>query len=61
MRDRHERMRRFVATVSRLHWDGEELPDGTEYLQDNDDARETLMSLITEARDLIASEEASHV
>lgn len=45
----------FVGTVARLNWDGEELPDGSEYVQENDDARDTLMSLITQARDILDS------
>lgn len=47
------RFRDLLKTMARMNWDGEELPDGTEYVQENDDARDTLMSLITRARDLL--------
>ena len=51
--------RRFVRTVARLNWDGEPLSDGSEYVQENDDARDTLMSLITWARDILAETQES--
>ena len=45
--------RLFILAVARMNWDGEQLPDGSEYSQENDDARDTLMSLITWARELL--------
>ncbi len=43
----------LVRTVARMNYDGEELPDGTEFLMENDDAVSTLGSLIEQARSIV--------
>lgn len=43
----------LVLQISRLNYDGEELPGGGEYLMENDDAVDTVNSLIQSARHII--------
>jgi hypothetical protein len=46
------RVHDFIAEIAQLTKDGEEV-DGEEYILENDDAVDTLLRLITDARDLI--------
>ena len=46
----------FIRMVSELHYDGEDLNDGTEYEQSNDDARDTLITIIEQARNIVNEE-----
>lgn len=51
---REERQRlNFIRMIARLVKDGERQEDGTEFDMPNDDAVETLHSLISQARELI--------
>lgn len=43
----------FISLIARMNYDGEELPDGEEFLMENDDAVMTLNELIHVAREML--------
>lgn len=49
--------REFVKMVAALHWDNEELPDGTETDISNDEMYDTFVRIISTARDMTAPPE----
>jgi hypothetical protein len=44
----------LVATIARMNFDGEEMEDGEVFEMENDDTHETLVSLIYQAREIMA-------
>ncbi len=48
-----DKLRLFVESIARLNYDGEGLDNGEEFLMENDDAVDTMNSLILRARELV--------
>jgi hypothetical protein len=44
----------LVELIAQMHYDGEELPNGEEFIMENDDAVMTLSNLIETARSIVA-------
>jgi hypothetical protein len=54
---RIRRLETFICTIARTNFDGEERDGSPPFVMENDDAVDTLNSLIQQARDIVPSVE----